>query len=208
MDEYETDLRLDDHNLGDAWFDEDEIKFDKIPNELWSDAPLDKKPAEPGGDMGYLVDQVELSRLCGMHVLEEVDKSSLGQEQHLSTKFVRDWRAKKNVKENGGVCKRWLRRSRLVARECHVWRNTIYLQPAISTHILNLLPVLYLQRLSGAFERDSNSNAESVVLGTVDIKDAFLMVDQQAPMAVTLLGKTYKVRKDLPGQRLGVRAWY
>ena len=68
--------------------------------------------------------------------------------------------------------------------------------------------MLYLQRLSGAFERDSNSNAESVVLGTVDIKDAFFMVDQQAPMAVTLLGKTYKAKKDLPGQRLGVRAWY
>jgi hypothetical protein len=129
MDEYETDLRLDDHNLGDAWFDEDEIKFDKIPNELWSDAPLDKKPAEPGGDMGYLADQVELSRLCGMHVLEEVDKSSLGHELHLSTKFVRDWGAKDFVKENGRVCKRWLRRSRLVAREFHVWRNTIYLQP-------------------------------------------------------------------------------
>ena len=194
MDEYETDLRLDDHNLGDAWFDEDEIKFDKIPNELWSDAPLDKKPAAPGGDMGYLLDQVEFSRLCGMHVLEEGDKSSIGQEQRLSTKVVKDWRAKDFVKEDGGVCKRWLLRSRLVAREFHFWRNTIYLQPC---------------NFYSHFEfADSNSNAESVVLGTVDIKDAFLMVDQQAPMAVTLLGKTYKVKKDLPEQRLGVRAWY
>jgi hypothetical protein len=33
------------------------------------------------------------------------------------------------------------------------------------------------------------------VLGTVDIKDAFLMVDQVTPMAVTLLNSKYRVRR-------------
>ena len=44
--------------------------------------------------------------------------------------------------------------------------------------------------------------------GTVDVKDSFFMVDQVTPMAVSLLGRTYKVKKNLPGQRLGARAWY
>ena len=36
------------------------------------------------------------------------------------------------------------------------------------------------------------------VLGTVDIKDAFLMVDQVKPMAVTLLNSKYRVRRTFP----------
>jgi len=39
-----------------------------------------------------------------------------------------------------------------------------------------------------------------------DVKDSFFMVDQVTPMADSLLGRTYKVKKNLPGQRLGARA--
>ena len=46
-----------------------------------------------------------------------------------------------------------------------------------------------------------------IEFGTVDIKDAFLMVDQEIPMAVSLLGKMFRVCKNLPGQRLGAKAW-
>ena len=35
----------------------------------------------------------------------------------LTAKFVRDWRIKTKVNEDGAKVKRWLRRSRLVARE-------------------------------------------------------------------------------------------
>ena len=70
--------------------------------------------------------------------------------------------------------------------------------------------MLYLQKVSGAMGCGNNNNngGESVVLGTVDVKDSFFMVDQVTPMAVSLLGRTYKVKKNLPGQRLGARAWY
>ena len=69
--------------------------------------------------------------------------------------------------------------------------------------------MLYLQKVSGAMGCGNNNNGgESVVLGTVDVKDSFFMVDQVTPMAVSLLGRTYKVKKNLPGQRLSARAWY
>ena len=55
---------------------------------------------------------------------------------------------------------------------------------------------------------ESRMHPKQPVLGTVDIKDAFLMVDQVKPMAVTLLNSKYRVRKNLPGQRLGAKAWY
>ena len=103
--------------------------------------------------------------------------------------------------------KAWLRRSRLVAREFAFWekRSDTY-APATSTHILNVLPMLYLQSLVDVPEHDKSET--KVCLGTVDVKDAFLMVDQPSPMLVTLLGKAYTVKRNLPGQRLGAKIWY
>eukprot|EP00435_Cladocopium_sp_Y103_P007652 s3822_g2.t1 len=49
---------------------------------------------------------------------------------------------------------------------------------------------------------------EKTCLGTINVKDAFLMVDQPSPMLVTFLGKAYTVKKNLPGQRLGAKSWY
>ena len=46
-----------------------------------------------------------------------------------------------------------------------------------------------------------SNNEESMCLGTLGVKVA-------SSMLVTLLGKTYPVRKNLPGQRLGARSWY
>ena len=80
--------------------------------------------------------------------------------------------------------------------------------PATSTHILNLLPVLYLQKLNDLSALEDNTQKSKVILGTIDVKDAFLMVEQPSPMVVTLLGKKYWVRKNLPGQRLGAKSWY
>ena len=144
-----------------------------------------------------------------MNVLEEVDFQSLTQEEHLTTKFVYDWRVKDFTNVDGSVCRKWLRRSRLVAREFSFWekRDDTY-SPATSTSILNLLPMLYLKALGEQQACGSKGDRSSVVLGTVDVKDAFLMVDQAIPMSVSLLGKTYKVCKNLPGQRLGAKAWY
>ena len=80
--------------------------------------------------------------------------------------------------------------------------------PATSTHILNILPMIYLQRLGDATSTEQQTGKHSVVLGTVDIKDAFLMIDQEKPMAVSLHNKLYRVKINVPGQRLGAKMWY
>jgi len=83
-------------------------------------------------------------------------------------------------------------------------------EPATSTHILNILPtsMIYLQKLGGATSTEQQTGKQSVVLRTVDIKDAFLMFDQGKPMAVSLHNKLYRVKKNVPGQRLGAKMWY
>eukprot|EP00435_Cladocopium_sp_Y103_P028972 s2794_g7.t1 len=78
---------------------------------------------------------------------------------------------------------------------------------ATSTHILNVLPMLFLQKLADV-PSSSSGSLDATCLGTVDVKDAFLMVDQPSPMLVTLLGRTFTVHKNLPGQRLGAKSWY
>ena len=95
-------------------------------------------------------------------------------------------------------------RPRLVARDYSFWDTYA---PATSAHILNLLPMMFLQSLADV-PHGSDSSKETACVGTLDVKDAFLMVDQPSPMLVTLLGQTFTVRKNLPGQRLGARSWY
>ena len=55
---------------------------------------------------------------------------------------------------------------------------------------------------------ESQMHPKQTMLGTADIKDACLMVDQVKPMAVTLLNSKYRVRKNFAGQRLAAKAWY
>eukprot|EP00435_Cladocopium_sp_Y103_P042005 s2855_g11.t1 len=172
MDGYQADLNLDDHLTDDPWYGEDEVSLEAVPVDLWSDCPLSSHPDHPEQWVDRLADQVELKRLCGMNVLQEVDFQSLTQEEHLTAKFVYDWRIKDCTMDDGSVCRRWLRRSRLVAREFSFWEKRDHLQPCD----LHTYPEF----------------AANVV----------------KPMSVSLLGKTYKVCKNLPGQRLGAKAWY
>ena len=74
------------------------------------------------------------------------------------------------------------------SREYSFWekRSDTY-APATSTHILNLLPMMYLQSLANV-DDETHHISEPLCLGTLDVKDAFLMVDQPSPMLVTLLG--------------------
>ena len=77
----------------------------------------------------------------------------------LTTKFVYDWRLKDYKGKDGLETKRWLRPSHLVAREyAFLERRSDTYSPATSTHILNLLPLVYLQKLG---EKDVESAAES-----------------------------------------------
>lgn len=78
--------------------------------------------------------------------------------------------------------------------------------PATSTHVMNLLPMVYLQRC--AERRGCESQPSEYVLATLDVKDAFLCVPQSKPAAVRLAGRKYIIAQNLPGQRLGAKAWY
>ena len=70
-----------------------------------------------------------------------------------------DWRLKSFV-DDGVERKRSLRHSRLAAREyAFLERRTDTYSPATSTHILNLLPPMYLQKCG---ERDAEIKADSM----------------------------------------------
>ena len=210
MDEYNSDLSLDDHLSLEAWLEEekDESPIGDMPVELWSEYPADCHPPEPESWVDRVADTVEPSRLCKMNVIVEGNSEQLDASSTLTTKFVYDWRLKDKVNPDGSSEKRWLRRSRLVAREFAFWekRSDTY-SPATSTHILNVLPMKFLQSLVDV-PTCENESLSKVCLGTLDVKDAFLMVDQPSPMLVSLLGKQYTVKRNLPGQRLGAKSWY
>ena len=126
----------------------------------------------------------------------------------LTTKFVYDWRLKTFVDGNGVERKRWLRRSRLVAREyAFLERRSDTYIPATSTHILNLLPLMYLQKCG---ERDAEIKADSmeVTLACLDVKDAFLMVPQDKPVKIKVGQEEFLVKRNLPGQRMGPKNRY
>ena len=46
------------------------------------------------------------------------------------------------------------------------------------------------------------------ILGAWDIKDAFLQVPRERPLQITTATGYYKVLKNIPGQRIGAKAWY
>jgi hypothetical protein len=55
---------------------------------------------------------------------------------------------------------------------------------------------------------DEGSNQYRVVLAALDIKDAFLQVPQEKLVMVSLYNQQYIIRRNIPGQRLGAKAWY
>ena len=103
----------------------------------------------------------------------------------VTTKFVRDWR----WKGEGPARKRWLRRSRLVAREFPLDKRDDVFSPASCGHLFRLLPVLYLAEVGGLKEA-AGRNGEEVMLGTMDIKDAFLQVPQEEPLRLKMSGES------------------
>jgi hypothetical protein len=80
----------------------------------------------------------------------------------------------------GQTVKRWLRRSRLVAREyAFMEKRDDCFSPATSSHVMNLLPAVFLKNCS---ERHGcEDQAEEHILATIDVKDAFLCVPQERP---------------------------
>ena len=73
MDDYDTDLQLDDQDETDVWAGEDQVSANGMLEELWSDNDSKQPPAEPPSWVDRLADNAELQRLCGMGVLSKVD---------------------------------------------------------------------------------------------------------------------------------------
>lgn len=123
---------------------------------------------------------MELNRLVNMEVIKQASDDDKEITRSVTTKFVRDWRWKE-WKGDRPPKSRWLRRSRLVAREYALDKRDDVFSPASSGHLLRLLPVLYLAEVGELKEAAGRSEVE-VMLGTMDIKDAFLQVPQEEPL--------------------------
>ena len=82
LDDYENELDLDAGTPeDDFWCDEDQLRFDNVPDALWSNAPLDKQPQAPEAWIDALADAVEIDRLLKMGVLQKAENAkSLCQE--------------------------------------------------------------------------------------------------------------------------------
>ena len=173
----------------------------EIPEELWSDEPLTRVPPDPDPLVDRIADSLEEKRLKSMGVLENLKEDEWDLEI-LTTRFVFDWRIKEKKMPKGNKMRKWRRRARLVAREYANSKRDDVHSPASGCHSHRLLLVLYLAEKAREF-----GNRE-VVLGSLDVKDAFLQVPQEKPVQiVTELGR-FKVVRNLPGQRIGARAWF
>ena len=157
------------------WADEEELHFAGVDERLWSSHDLKQQPPPPGEEVDKLADEVEIGRLMDMRVLVKPKDHDGPVQGHLTTKFVRDWRKKVYVDLNGGSCERWMRRSRLVAREYANTKRDDTFSPATGAHTSNLLPVFFLDLHKQA--EDCNEQYKAL-LASLDIKDAFLQVPQ------------------------------
>eukprot|EP00435_Cladocopium_sp_Y103_P067384 s792_g30.t1 len=207
VDDYTTDLDLEQNDDDDdVWAGEDQIQLHGIPLELWSDDPIDQTPKLPERWIDELADKVEIQRLCSMRVLVSAAEFKQEPTGKLTTKFVRDWRLKV-FGEGPNERKRWMRRSRLVAREFATTKRLDTFSPATGAHVSNILPFKYLLMKDAVAEMKSKADYD-VVLASLDVSDAFLQVDQDKPVLVHLQGEPWVICKNLPGQRLGAKQWF
>ena len=199
MDDYSTELDLEDDGAmeEDIWAGENEVQVGTISVHLWADFPIDVLPTQlPEKWVEDLADETEVRRLVNGKVTGR-----------LTTKFVRDWRLKDHVNEKGETVKRWMRRSRYVAREFASEKRLDTFSPATGAHTSNLIPLKYLWMKEMAKGLPDTAEYETV-LGCLDVKDAFLQVEQEEPILVHIQNQPYVIQKNLPGQRMGAKQWF
>ena len=166
----------------------------------------DEKTPEPDKDIDD--GGVEMKRLMKLGVLRDAQPSDESIQRTLTTRFVFDWRWKPFGKAEGEQEPqyKWLRRARLVAREyafAEGKRDDVF-SPASSSHLLRLLPALYLCKTA----LDEFTGDDPYVLGSLDVKDAFLQVDQREPLRLKMSSGDFIVMKNSPGQRAGAKDWF
>ena len=78
------------------------------------------------------------------------------------------------------------------------------LSPATGAHTSTLITLKYLWMKEIA--KDLPDTAEyDTVLGCLDVKGAFLQVEQEEPILVHIQNQPYVIQKNLPGQRMGAK---
>ena len=126
--------------------------------------------------------KTEIERLMDMKVLKPISEAQAtsGSYKHLSTKIVYDWRHRDG---------QWKRRGRLVAREFR-WLTDYDLAALFSptgvASTVKLLSALFV-------------STDHYSLGSVDIGDAYLQVEQDEPTLVEVDGEWYELGYTLPG---------
>ena len=209
-DSCDDDPQMDDHvDYEDPWNGEDQLSGDGMPEALWSDVDPSVHPPAPPAWVDRLADSVELQRLCNMGVLMKEEDYKEPVHSKLTTRFVYDWRLKdyKGPNNDQPAVKKWLRRSRCVAREyVFLERREDTFAPASSTHVLNFLPLLWLQKTADSQAVEGTETNSDWILSTLDVKDAFLMVRQPEVLKIKVGDESYVVLRNLPGQRQGARS--
>ena len=112
LEDYDVCLELEENDALNADFEESEMSdsVDRLCMPYTSQEP--DVPADELAKLDALADQVEISRLKGLGVLLPVSTLPEGEVKRLTACFVRTWHGK-NINNE----RRWLRRSRYVARE-------------------------------------------------------------------------------------------
>ena len=115
--------------------------------------------------------ETEIDRLTKMKVLKELGpEADISSYKFLSTKVVYDWRHRENERR---------RRGRLVARECR-WLSSYDTACLFSpTGVASAVKLL-----SGMF-----TSSDGYILGSIDVGDAYLMVEQDEPTVVEVDAK-------------------
>ena len=141
--------------------------------------------------LDFEAEEIEVTRLLEMGVLIAVDKDNVIDETYrkLTTKHVKDWRFRDG---------QWLRRSRLVARDYK------FLEPELEG-LFSPASNTLSTKLWAAVVQSSDGELN---LYSADIKDAYLMVEQDEKVYVTNAGVHYILGRCLPGQRVGSKSWY
>ena len=94
-----------------------------------------------------------------------------------------------------------------MAREFSNTRRLDTFSPATGAHTSNILPIEVFvdENMAAGVKADG---AYSVVMGALDVGDAFLQVEQGEKVLVHLQNEPFIIMRNLPGQRLGAKQWY
>ena len=177
----DEEVELDEFEGLQAEFEEEEFHYESDGEEelpegrpTWSN-DFDSGPPKVAEEELVKVDEVsrthEIERLTDMTVLKKLPEGAdLSKYKFLSTKVVYDWRHRENE---------WRRRGRLVAREFRWLGDTDIASLFSPTGVASTVKLL-----SALF-----TSSEGYSLGSIDVGDAYLMVEQEEPTVVEVDGE-------------------